>query len=108
MPAAHSAHLFFIHSPTSSPNLFLDQMVCSNAYVGLPERREIAAQRFFVVNVAYLAEDRRPQGVLGNAADAAELDPFDHLGSGPGWLRRNDVIIGWRLKKGRVGGAAGG
>src|ERR1700693_2742664 len=32
MPAAHSAHLFFIHSPTSSPNLFLDQMVCSNAY----------------------------------------------------------------------------
>src|ERR1700693_1572587 len=33
MPAAHSAHLFFIHSPTSSPNLFLDQMVCSNAYV---------------------------------------------------------------------------
>jgi len=32
-PAAHSAHLFFIHSPTSSPNSFLEQMVCSNAYV---------------------------------------------------------------------------
>ena len=31
-PAAHSAHLFFIHSPTSSPNSFLEQMVCSNAY----------------------------------------------------------------------------
>jgi site-specific recombinase XerD len=32
-PASYSAHLFFIHSPTSSPNSFLDQMVSSDAYL---------------------------------------------------------------------------
>src|ERR1035437_1106476 len=31
-PAPYYAHLFFIHSPTSSPNSFLEQMVSSDAY----------------------------------------------------------------------------
>ena len=44
---------------------------------GVPQNHEIAAQRLFVVDVARLGEDQRLQGVLGNAAGAAEFDGFD-------------------------------
>src|ERR1035437_7532855 len=44
-PAPHYAHLFFIHSPISSPNSFLEQMVSSDAYLQPPAGRTPVSRR---------------------------------------------------------------
>jgi len=38
LPIPPYAHMFFIHSLTSSPDSFLEQMGCSDAYIRLGQR----------------------------------------------------------------------
>jgi hypothetical protein len=49
---------------------------------GIPERLEILAQRILVEDVAHLAVKSRPHGVLWDASQTAEFDPFDPLSKG--------------------------
>ena len=64
--------------PPRSP--FSVSSVMSSNRLVFQSSHEIAAQGFFVVNVAGFGEDHGAQSVLRDAAGASELDGFDDVG----------------------------
>ena len=49
--------------------------------VGVPQRHEVAAHGFLVVDIAFAAENHGAQRILRDTAGTAKLDGLDHVGS---------------------------
>ena len=75
--------------------------------LSIPKRLEVAAQGFFVVVIAFAAEDARFQGVATDPAIADELDALDDaVRYRNGWRLnrrvRKQLVIGIRLRGTRL------